>query len=151
MFLYSGETETHVVPLDFELVSSRLDAVIGRQVTISGVPRLIDGWLRGDKFQLTVRTRRQQFFTPLVNGRIESSSKGSLVFVSYALFPATKVLLAFWTIVLPVLAVVFYTGYKNVTISSALLLFTIAIHVVAVLNFRYHVRITKQMLRDLLS
>lgn len=151
MRLYPEETETHVLSHDFELVTSRLEAVIGKQVTISGVPRLIDGWLKEDKFQLTLRTRRQQFFVPLVNGRIESSSKGSLVFVHYALYPATKLLLSFWSVVLPLLAIVFYVGYGKAGTSSALLLFTVAIHAIAVLNFRYHVRITKQMLRELLS
>ncbi len=151
MRLYPQETETHVIPHDFELVSSRLEAVIGRQVTISEVPRLIDGWLKDDKFQLTLRTRRQQLFVPLVNGRIESSSKGSLVFIDYALFPATKMLLTFWSVVLPLLAIVFYAGYGKAGTSSALLLFTVAIHIIAVLNFRFHVRIAKQMLRDLLS
>ncbi len=151
MRLYPEETETFVMLHDHELVSARLEALIGKQVMSSGVPRLIDGWVKDGRFQLTLRTRRQQFFVPLLNGQIESSSKGSLVFIRYALFPATKMLLSFWSVVLPLLSVVIYAGYKNLSAALALLLFTLLIHLVARSNFRYHTRIAKQLLRDLLS
>jgi hypothetical protein len=103
-----------------------------------------------DRFEMTVRLRRQQLFFPVIRGRVEATSKGSLIFITYSLFPGTRLLMSFWSIILPLIAVGITVEYKNYLIPAVFGLFVVVMHIVARANFRLHLATTRAMLHKLL-
>lgn len=61
---------------------------------------LFNGWIKEDRFRISLRVHRANNYIPLVIGQIESTRSGSILLVDYKLFPTTRFLLLFWTIVL---------------------------------------------------
>jgi hypothetical protein len=109
------------------------------------------GTVNRDHFRLSVRLRRQHPFMPLVIGRIESTKKGAIIFIEYSLFPATRLLLLFWTVVIPVVAFTTWLRFENYWIllgGVGILLFVFAI---AWANFRIHLKITRELLYQMLT
>ena len=148
--IYPHESETLVVALTREEIFLRLAKGIGNREVERGIPKTLQGWVNDDRFEMTVRLRRQQLFFPLIRGRVETSSKGSLIFITYSLFPGTRLLLSFWSIVLPLIAVGITAEYRNYWIPAIFGLFVVVIHIVARANFRLHLTTTRALLHNLL-
>jgi hypothetical protein len=148
--IYPNESETLVAALNRDEIFLRLTKGISTDEVERGIPKTLQGWVKDDRFEMTVRLRRQQLFFPLIRGRVESTSKGSLIFITYSLFPGTKLLLSFWTIILPLIALGITTQYKNYLIPVIFGLFVVVIHIVARANFRLHLATTRAMLHNLL-
>jgi hypothetical protein len=128
-------------------------ARIEREVTSpgKGFAKTLTGWTRDNRFQLTIRLRRQQMFMPVIDGSVEATSKGSLIFLAYSLFPATRLLLTFWTLILPLVGIFTSHQYKNYWILAGCLGFATVIHLIAWANFRLHIKRTREMLHELLN
>lgn len=148
--IYPHESETLVVALTREEILLRLAKGINGRELQRGAPKTLQGWVSDDRFEMTIRLRRQQLFFPLIRGRVETTSKGSLIFITYSLFPGTRLLISFWSIILPLIAVGITTQYKNYLIPIIFGLFIIVIHIVARANFRLHLATTRNILHDLL-
>lgn len=65
-------------------------------ITDDRVPttHIFNGNISKNTFRISLRVNFPQNALPLAIGKIESTSKGSIVFLKYQLFPATKVMLA---------------------------------------------------------
>lgn len=149
--LYPNETETLVVALMGEEIMLRLSEGINTTRFERGLPASLNGWVENGRFEVTVRLRRQQLFFPLVQGRIEKTTKGSLIFLSYKLFPGTRLLISFWSVILPLVAFFLTTQYHNYLIGIIFILFGIVIHIVARANFKLHLETTRSILHNLLQ
>ncbi|MBV6639914.1 MAG: hypothetical protein KI791_04325 [Cyclobacteriaceae bacterium] len=64
-------------------------------VTDANVParHIFNGNIEKDTFRISLKVNFPQNALPLAIGKIEPTSKGSIVFLKYQLFPATKVML----------------------------------------------------------
>lgn len=149
--IYPLESETLVVSLNSEEIVQRLSEGINTTRIDRGSPASFNGWVEDGRFELTVRLRRQQIFFPMVRGRIEKTSKGSLIFLTYKLFPGTRLLISFWTVVLPVVAIYLTAQYNNYLIGIICILFVAVVHIVARANFRLHLAGTRSILHRLLQ
>jgi hypothetical protein len=148
--IYPYESETLVVSLKREEIFLRLAKGISNGEVERGIPKTLQGWVNDDRFEMTVRLRRQQLFFPVIRGRVEATSKGSLIFITYSLFPGTRLLMSFWSIILPLIAVGITVEYKNYLIPAVFGLFVVVMHIVARANFRLHLATTRAMLHKLL-
>jgi hypothetical protein len=150
IYLFPLQRETIVVPHHkVEIVQRVVDEI--EAPLRKGVQRNLTGWVENSDFQLTVRLRRQHLFMPLINGRIESTSKGSIVFLRYTLFPATRFLLLFWTIILPAVGFFASRNYGSYTPLAGTMAVLIIFHAVAWANFKLHLKNTRQLMTELLS
>lgn len=111
----------------------------------------LTGWVRDNDFQLTIQLRRHHLFMPVVDGSVEKTSKGVIVFLRYTLFPATRVLLTFWTFILPVAGAFISFRYENYWILAGALALIAVVHGVAWANFKLHVKTTQKVLHRILD
>lgn len=144
--LYPIEKETIVASHDWEAIIEKLSVLVNQPVSRGATQPLLKGWVKDDEFEVTIRLRRQQPFMPLVYGMIDPTSKGCILFLTYKLFPATKFLLTFWTIIVPLVGAPLAYEYRNIWIAAGFLTFLVFIHLVARANFRLHVKTTQKIL-----
>jgi hypothetical protein len=108
-----------------------------------------NGWVKNDKFRLSRRIKHAENFLPLIAGRIEATSKGSIVFVSYRLFPATLFFMSFLCLGV-MIAALFFLLAKDWLTSGFLLLIVMGIYSISVLDFNQKVKISKNLLEKIL-
>ena len=149
--LYPRETETHVLPFDKGEVFHRIEGILDQPFEYEGLLKVVQGRVGQDSFQINIRTRRHEFFMPLIQGTMESTSKGSIVFVTYSLFAVTRALLTFWTLLLPLLAFPWYFESGNPWTFAILTGAAVVIHLVARANFRLHQKTASKILNQLLT
>jgi hypothetical protein len=142
--IFPYENETLVASQSWEEIFDRVSKEV-RKPAARGIAGNLTGWVKDDEFQLTLRLRRQQLFMPVVNGTIDPTSKGSLIFLKYSLFPATRFLIMFWTIILPLTGIVINYDYL-----AGFLLFLAILHGIAWANFKLHVKTTRQIIQRLM-
>jgi hypothetical protein len=110
-----------------------------------------NGRVENDKFRLSLKVKRANNFLPLMRGRIEATSLGSIVFIHYRLFLWTLSFLIFWSVLTSLFALYFLV-YEKIYINAAFsLLLGLANYVIALLNFRKQVRVSSKALREVLE
>ncbi len=84
-------------------------------VTGETVPEshIFNGNIAKDSFRISLKISFPQNALPLAIGKIEPTSKGSIVFLKYQLFPATKVMLGVVGGILVTLAITFLLIYLD--------------------------------------
>jgi hypothetical protein len=145
-------SETLVVALERDEVLRRLSEVTANRLAEVGrTPKVLAGWVQDDRFQLIIRQRRLNSFMPMVEGKIDPTSSGCLIFFRYRLMPMTRMYLVLWTII-AVLSGVFLTiYYNNIFIGLASLGIIALIHGIAWGNFRIHQRPLREIIFKVLS
>jgi hypothetical protein len=111
----------------------------------------LTGWLDGSDFQMTIRLRRQHLFMPRVVGRVEATSKGCIILLRYNLFPGTRLLLIFWTVVLPITSAFVSHQQNNLSIFGWACASLLLIYVIGWANFRLHVKTTQAIVHAVLT
>ena len=85
-------SETMVLTLAAEEVAQRLKNGVSDQI--------FQGAVADTKFRINVRVIRPTQFQPVIKGRVEATSRGSILFLQYSLLPSTQVYLIFWSAVM---------------------------------------------------
>jgi hypothetical protein len=110
-----------------------------------------NGWVQKYRFRFSLRRLRANHYLPLVIGKVEATSSGSILFVDYKLIPTTRVLLVLWTLLLTLGAFIVSYQLKNnyylLGGTGAILL----IHAIVHSNFRLQLKPTRSTLHHLLS
>lgn len=97
--LFPSLFETIVLPLKANDVEERIESGIQRQVFY--------GRLDGSRFQLTAKVVRPTVFQPVLCGTIESTSRGSIIWLHYRLLRSTRLYLSFCSaLLLPAVGVI---------------------------------------------
>ncbi len=130
--------ETLVLPYPADEILTRLRAATSNKPFIQSNENLLhfNGWVKENRFRLSRRMRRTNYYIPLITGHIEATTTGSLVLMEYRLFPTTRYLMLLWTVLLPLCTIV---------VSRSLLALAISLVVVGILhlivwsNFRMQV------------
>lgn len=95
--LLPSHDETLVLPLSAEEVFTRFSRVTRNDLaSVHDKSILFSGWVKEDRFRISMKVNRPNNFLALIKGRIESTSSGSLIFLDYQLFPTTKLFVTFW-------------------------------------------------------
>ena len=156
MWGWPTEQETLVLPVSAGEAAHRL-----REATQSSDDRepssighsdfVFNGQVKKRSFRLSRKITRPNNFLPFITGQIESTSQGCLLFVQYRLFTMTTAFLVFWLIV--TLGFGFFLARYERLYHYAALSIGVGIvnYVVAVLNFKKQVTISRRLLREVIS
>ena len=137
--LLPQKKETLIVAHDWDVVLQRLTEVTTDQVNYAGrAPKMLAGWIKDDRFQLLIRQRRMNSFMPVVEGKIDPTSTGCLIFLHYRLLPATRMYLILWTIIAFVSGVFLAFYYSDILLGLAAMGIIALIHGIAWANFKIH-------------
>jgi hypothetical protein len=131
-------SETLVVAHDWNVVIDRLN-VARMQVDVLGGPTaILAGWILNDRFQLMVSQRRPNSFMPVVDGKIDPTSNGCLIFLRYRLIPSTRIFLVAWTFIALVSGVILSVHHNSILFGLGSILVMAIIHGIAWGNFLIH-------------
>ncbi len=109
---------------------------------------LFNGWVKQDKFSISLKIARPQNFLPVITGTIEETSTGSIIFVKYRMFPVSKAFLLFWSVITLLIALFF--GYVDRYVFAAVsVCLGVSNYAVAAANFSIQVRRSSRVLRSL--
>lgn len=141
------EHETLIVGHDWDVVLLRLDEASSPEIIEEGrTPTPLTGWIKDDRFQFMLRQRRPNSFTPVIEGKIDPTSSGCIIFLHYKLMPVTRMYLILWTSIVLLSSLILLFHYRNITWGLGALGIIMLIHGIAWANFKLH----KKPLHDLI-
>ncbi len=153
MKLIPRQSETVISTLSPAAINRRLDGLTASPSLRSeqGDDKVFQGRIRNRTFVLSRKVRHANNFIPLVNGRIEPTSKGSIIFIKYSLFRSSLMFLSFAIGIALIVGVCFIlVGLPKLYIITAFSL-GLANYLVTFLNFNRQVRLTHESLLDALN
>ncbi len=154
MKIIPRQTETVISPLQPSEINRRLDGLTVSPSLRSNRPEedaMFQGRIHNRTFVLSRKIRHPNNFIPLVNGRIESTSKGSIIFIKYSLFRSSLMFLSFSIGIAFLIGLIFiFTGLPELYSITAFAL-GLANYLVTLLNFNRQVRLTHEALLEALN
>ncbi len=157
MKLLPVRSSTFVVAYPADEVKSRLCAVVksvdesvfrssGREENY-----MFNGIIQSDKFIISRKLNHYQNFIPRIRGRIESTSRGSIVFVKYSLFFGSLLIWLLVSSIVFTIGLVFLLLQQNLTFFLIALAGLIINYAVILANFNRQVKISQMDLEYLLN
>ncbi len=149
--LLPSHYETLVLPLSAQEIFNRFSKVTKNDfASIQDKSILFSGWVKEDRFRISLKVNRPNNFLALIKGRIESTSSGSLVFLDYQLFPTTKLFVTFW-----LLFALLFTAIVSFQFSSTWYLFSgltvaVGIYWITWSNFNIQFKIAREIILKIL-
>ncbi|WP_224996675.1 hypothetical protein [Cesiribacter sp. SM1] len=111
---------------------------------------LFNGVVKKGIFRISRRVQKPENFLPLLLGRLETTSVGCLLFVSYRLFFSTAMYLVFWSVVC-LLLTLFFLIYHQAWLYAAIAFGTGCVqYIIAIKNFSWQVNRSRQELEKVL-
>ncbi|WP_057940477.1 hypothetical protein [Algoriphagus resistens] len=156
MNLLPYDSETLVSALSKEEVISHLNRVT-REVnyldprTQANEDILFNGLVGKKTFRISKVVNRADTFLPLILGKIESTPRGSILFINYRLFPGALFFIAFWSIILLAFTAVYSFLIPNY--GYAILCFIIGLvnYIVAMYFFNRQVKASRKVFHQLIN
>jgi hypothetical protein len=112
---------------------------------------LFSGWVLPDRMRISLRSMRPAHFQPLVEGTLEASSSGCIMLLRYALFPSTRLLIQFWSLLIVLGSVITSYTIRSYTVSLVGLGLLIMIYLIAWSNFQLHLRTTRDAIHRVVA
>lgn len=149
--------ETIVLPMDEQETAWRLEQVIRPLVKYVEYSEeaeesfLFNGWIKGNRFRISRRIRHPENFLPIMVGRIEGTSVGSILFIQYRLFFSAAMFLIFWTIIcllMSLFLLIFPQEYIYAAVAFGL---GVSNYVIATKNFYIQIRNSQKTLNEALK
>ena len=138
IILLPQESETLIVSHDWDVVLQRLERASTFDTIEGGKVPVLTGWVKEDRFQLMLRQRRPNGFMPIVEGRIDPTSAGCLLFLDYKLMPMTRMYLILWSVILLISGVLMSFYYRNFFVGLASGGIIVLMNAIAWANFKIH-------------
>lgn len=150
--LLPSHHETIVLPQTAEAVFNKMHGATSNKPFMQPDERSLkfNGWVKEERFRISLRVHRANNYLPLVAGEIESTSGGSILFVDYRLFPTTRMMLLLWTLLLILGSLISSYQTKNVLYLAGGAAAIVLIHAIVWSNFKLQLDITRKALHDLL-
>ncbi|MGB3586672.1 MAG: hypothetical protein WBA23_09040 [Tunicatimonas sp.] len=152
MRLLPAESETLVLPYSGKEVFERI-----RRVTRPMEPYLplsvqeedfqFNGVVEADGFRLSRKITRPNSFLSIITGKVESTSKGCLVFLSYKMFSSTLLFIGFWSVLTLLIATYFFVYEKLYGYATVAIVVGLGNYIIALLNFHKQVSISRHLIR----
>ncbi len=155
MNFYPNEKENRLVNISKARLSDNLEKYI--QPIKSNIPKeeakdfLFNGIWSEDGFSVSLKLKISNNFVPIINGSFVTSDNEVLLQLTYDLFPATKRLLLFWTVLTLLITLFFVVLYQAWLYGAISFGFCIVNYVMSRENFKIQVRKSKRMLEKMLS
>lgn len=112
---------------------------------------LFNGWLKKGNFRISRRIEHPENFLPLMSGRIEGTSVGSILFVRYRLFSSVMIFLIFWSIISLLLSLFFLLAHQETLYAAIAVGLGIINYIIATKNFFLQVRSSQRALDKALN
>ena len=147
--------ETRLITIPENLFYSNLEKFV-KPLKSNQASDLIDNYIFNglwDKkgFSISLILKIPNNFIPVIKGDFVSSEEGILMKLTYELFPATKRLLLFWTVLSLLITLFFFVLYQAWLYGSISLGFCIVNYILSRENFKIQVRKSERMIEKLFS
>lgn len=149
-------TDTMVIALEAYQVEQRLwtytKPVVGDLMPITGEEDfLFNGWVKEGKFRISKKVKHPENYLPLIIGSIEGTSRDSLVFIKYVLFPSSRMFLVFWSVVALLLALFFIHIHDQFLYGLVALAGGIGNYLITMVNFNRQVEESRKVFTALFN
>lgn len=153
-------TETLVLPFEIKMVKSRLLEQVRFLETFkrpysstaaAGIPYKFNGFFKENEFRIFKSLQAPQNFIPLVIGRIEPTSGGCILFITYTLFFSTRMFLIFWTLICIGFVLFFSLVHQNIFMAVVAFVLGLINYLIAVAGFKMHLKKTRRELHEIFS
>ena len=145
--LLPSHDETLVLPLSAEEVFTRFSRVTRNDLAvIQDKSILFSGWVKEDRFRISMKVNRPNNFLALIKGRIESTSSGSLIFLDYQLFATTKLFVMFWLLFTLLFTAIVSFQFASFWYLLSGLTIAIGIYWITWSNFKIQLKIAREIL-----
>jgi hypothetical protein len=115
-------------------------------------PRIqFNGMVGQDEFRISKTLKRGDTFLPLITGNVESTPRGSIIFVKYRLFPSTGFFLGFWTVVLLGFAGYYFFAMQNVSYGIICLGLAVINYAMSLFFFNRQVKASMDIFHELIN
>jgi hypothetical protein len=112
---------------------------------------LFNGIWNKENFSISLILKISNNFVPIISGNVLSSDEGTLVKLKYEMFPATKKLLMFWTII-TLLITLFFIGIYQAWLYGAISFgFCVVNYILSREHFKIQTRKSRRMIEKLFS
>jgi len=110
-----------------------------------------NGMIGQEGFRISKVINRGDTFLPLITGEVESTPRGSIIFMRYRLFPGAVFFLGFWSLILLAFTA-FYIGVES-NFAYAFICLGLAIinYVVGIFFFNRQVKASKEVFHELIN
>lgn len=110
-----------------------------------------NGMIGQEGFRISKAINRGNTFLPLISGEVESTGRGSIIFMRYRLFPGAIFFLAFWSIVLLGFAAYYILAIDN--LANGLICFGLALinYILGVFFFHRQVKASRDVFHELIN
>jgi hypothetical protein len=146
-----------VLPFTAQEIISKLSPTVRpfqEEEYLSGKPIdifVFNGWVKENRFRISRRITHAENFLPLILGKIEPTSKGSIVFVTYRIFPTVLFFMGFFCLILLGSAAYYAFTEKNWLTAGFVLLITVGVYAISILDFNQKVKLSRNLLEKTLS
>lgn len=102
-------------------------------------------------FKISKIIQRANTFIPLLTGKIENTSSGSIIFLKYRLFPGALFLLIFWSVILLIVSICCFCFVREIEIGLGCLVAAILNYLSTLLFFGRQLKISRKLFFDIIE
>ncbi len=110
-----------------------------------------NGIIGREEFRVSRAIKRGDSFLPLMKGEVESTPRGSIIFVKYSLFPTTILFLSFWSAVLLAFAAYYLVGLQNINYGSICIALAVLNYGLGIYFFQRQVKASRELFLELIN
>lgn len=147
---YKTETVVSTLPANEVLLRLHL-ATMPAEKREKGSGAVFQGLIADDHFRISQNLRHPNNFVPLIEGTLDETSHGSIIYIKYKLFFSSVMFLVFWTFI--TIGAGAFLIFVNSNIWYAALAFGLGglNYLIVILNFNKQVRISHNLLLEKLN
>lgn len=145
--------ETIVIPRSQEEVYELISAASTNKpfLQLDESRLFFNGWVRRNRFRLSLRTQRLTHYSPLMIGKIETTSNGCILFLEYKLFPNIRAIVTLSAILVISVMLFFYYQTRQLAFPLGGLFLLGAVFFIIRSNFMLQLRPLRDAMYVLLS
>lgn len=110
-----------------------------------------NGMIGQEGFRISKAIKRGETFLPLITGEVESTPRGSIIFLRYRLFPGAIFFLVFWSIILLAFSSYYFGPIANYTYGLICLALAIVNYSVSIFFFHRQVKSSRAVFYELIN
>ena len=152
MAIIPYKTETVVSPLPPSEVLLRLNmATKPAEKRETGNGMVFQGLISDDHFRISQALNHPNNFVPLIEGTLDETRHGSIIFIKYKLFFSSVMFLVFWTFITLTTGAFLLVSGKELAYAALAFAICLLNYLIVVLNFNKQVKISHHLLLDKLN
>lgn len=153
MYLFPYKRETLVLPLDAREALALIDHAtepVSRVPSKGNSKFLFNGVILEDTFNISKKVNYPQNYLPIIEGRIEATGRGCIIFLKYELFFSSKMFLGLWSVLSILIGLFFFIYVEKQTYALASVGAGALNYIVSLLNFQKQVKESNKALCEAL-